>query len=189
VYRGRVVGSLCGPDQMLERLRRLYQHMEWSNRRVLGSLRAADTAPAEAVELFAHVLGTEHRWFTRITGRDPRVPVWPEASLDTCESLSKTNTADYSSLLEHATADVLSRQVHYTNSAGDDFESRVDDILLHVVLHGMYHRGQVALTLRREGQTPSPTDFIAFVRGAATATRVPTSIDQGDEPHHSGGIP
>jgi len=185
VYRGRVVGFPCGPDQMLERLRRLYTHLEWSNRRVFESLKTANATPAEALGLFAHILGTEHRWFTRITGSEPQVPVWPEVSLEACESLIALNSKDFGSLLENATLVDLSRVVHYTNSAGDDFESRVDDILLHVVLHGMYHRGQVALTLRQEGQTPSPTDFIAFVRGAAAATRAPIGIDQDDEPHHS----
>jgi len=53
------------------------------------------------------------------------------------------------------------------------FRSRVEDILLHVVLHGCYHRGQVAIALREAGAEPSATDFIAFVRGVPAATRQP----------------
>ena len=66
----------------------------------------------------------------------------------------------------------LDRDVTYTNSAGQEFTSRVEDILLHVVMHGSYHRGQVAMLIRDGGGTPAPTDYIAFVRGAPAATRV-----------------
>jgi uncharacterized damage-inducible protein DinB len=55
------------------------------------------------------------------------------------------------------------------NSAGQAFTSTVEDILLHVCLHGQYHRGQVALLLREAGAAPATTDYIAFARGAPTA--------------------
>ena len=47
------------------------------------------------------------------------------------------------------------------------------DILLHVCLHGAYHRGQVAVSMRSGGAEPAPTDFIAMRRGvpAAVTTR------------------
>ena len=45
----------------------------------------------------------------------------------------------------------------------------MEDMLLQVVLHGCYHRGQVALVVRGAGAEPSPTDYIAFVRGAPAA--------------------
>ena len=65
--------------------------------------------------------------------------------------------------------------MHYRNSAGTAFDSRIDDILMHVAVHGAYHRGQVALSLRQEGVRPNPTDYIAFIRGAPTATREDTA--------------
>jgi uncharacterized damage-inducible protein DinB len=40
-----------------------------------------------------------------------------------------------------------------------------------VALHGAYHRGQIAAALRGAGAVPEPTDFIAFARGSAAATR------------------
>ena len=43
-----------------------------------------------------------------------------------------------------------------------------------LLLHGAYHRGQIALLLREGGAEPAPTDYIAFVRGAPAATRTPS---------------
>ncbi|HEU5359182.1 MAG TPA: DinB family protein, partial [Gemmatimonadales bacterium] len=61
--------------------------------------------------------------------------------------------------------------VTYRNSAGLEFTSTVEDILLHVALHGAYHRGQVARALREGGAVPNATDYIAFIRGAPAARR------------------
>jgi uncharacterized damage-inducible protein DinB len=69
------------------------------------------------------------------------------------------------------TPDAAARRVTYRNSAGREFASPVEDILLHVALHGAYHRGQIAAALRGAGAVPEPTDFIAFARGSAAATR------------------
>jgi len=37
-------------------------------------------------------------------------------------------------------------------------------ILTHVVLHGAYHRGQIATIVRGSGETPAYTDYIHCVR-------------------------
>jgi len=61
--------------------------------------------------------------------------------------------------------------VTYTNSAKREFSTALGDILVHVALHGQYHRGKVNLLLRENGLEPVPADFIAFVRGAPAATQ------------------
>jgi uncharacterized damage-inducible protein DinB len=61
--------------------------------------------------------------------------------------------------------------ITYRNSAGEEFTSSLEDILTHVAMHGSYHRGQVAAWMRQSGETPTPTDYIAFARGSPAATR------------------
>jgi uncharacterized damage-inducible protein DinB len=81
------------------------------------------------------------------------------------------NVAVFRDLVSRLTPDLLEKPVTYRNSAGDQFTSTVEDILTHIALHGSYHRGQIAASVRAGGDTPSPTDYIAFVRGAPAATR------------------
>ena len=38
------------------------------------------------------------------------------------------------------------------------------DLLHHVAMHGMYHRGQVAQDVRRQGGEPVSTDLIFYLR-------------------------
>jgi uncharacterized damage-inducible protein DinB len=39
---------------------------------------------------------------------------------------------------------------------------RIVDILLHIVNHSTYHRGQVTTLLRQVGAVPPETDFVVF---------------------------
>ena len=158
---------------MTDLLRRMFDHVVWADRSVLASLRGAHGVDAKALELISHVLGAEHVWLSRIAGRTATVTVWPALSLDQCERLADENAAEFTALLDGASAEPLERGVTYRNSAGDEFTSAVRDILTHVALHGSYHRGQIAALVRAAGAKPASTDFIAFSRGAPAATRQP----------------
>jgi len=157
------------PSAADRQLSKLLDHLEWADRRVLESLLAMPHPDARALDLYAHVLGTEHTWLSRILERAPRVKIWPQLSLDAAAELAAENAAALRAVLASNPADQLQRRVAYSNSAGLAFESTVEDILLQVMLHGCYHRGQVAMIVRGAGAEPSPTDYIAFVRGVPAA--------------------
>jgi uncharacterized damage-inducible protein DinB len=158
---------------MSDHLTRLFEHNRWADERVIGAMRGAAALGKpvpRAVALLAHVIGAEAVWLARLEQRPVEVAVWPTLTVDECESLARRTHAGFLTLaaLDDAAAE---RQVHYRNSAGAEFDSRISDVLLHVALHGSYHRGQVALLLRDAGAEPAPTDYIAFARGAAAAVR------------------
>ncbi len=156
-------------------LHRLFEHMYWADDLALRAIRAAGPEAVTSRAVFAHILGAEHVWLARLEGRPATVAVWPELSVDDCDRLASQLQQSYRQFLERLDDTALSSIVHYRNSAGTAFDSRIDDILMHVAVHGAYHRGQVALSLRQEGAGPNPTDYIAFIRGAPTATRGDTA--------------
>ncbi len=151
-------------------IRSLFRHMAWADARVLEGLRATPGIDLHAHEQFAHILGAESVWLTRILGQPQRVAVWPELSLDECAAMAVENQKGFAALLDEGEI-VFAREVTYVNSAGKTFTNRVIDILVHVAMHGSYHRGMISIVTRRGGGVAVPTDFIAFVRGEAAATR------------------
>ena len=156
---------------MAHQLRRLFDHLGWADDRVLQSIREAPAIPPKALELFAHILGAEHVWLARLRQAPSRLAVWPTLDLEQCAAVARENSEGYTALLDEVDPDRLSEEVPYTNSAGASFRTPIEDILIHVALHGGYHRGQVAMLLRQNAAEPRPTDYIAFVRGAPAATR------------------
>ena len=152
-------------------LPKLIDHLEWADAKALAALRAASAPGAKVREIYSHILGSEHTWISRIEGRAPTLAVWPTLSDDEIGRVARENVAAFRRIIEGVTEVDLARVVAYKTSAGHPFESTVEDILLHVALHGSYHRGQVAMLLRQGGAEPAPTDYIAFIRGAPAATR------------------
>lgn len=155
---------------LLDQLRRLFDHAEWANAHVIAALER-QTVADDIVELFAHVLGAEEVWLSRLEGRPSTLAVWPTLSGAQLAEAAQSNASSYRAFMDRLTPDDLPREVAYKNSAGQAFSTPIVDILTHVATHGSYHRGQVALRIRRDGGIPAPTDFIAFVRGAPAATR------------------
>lgn len=148
----------------------LVDHMAWADERVLLSL-GQTGVPQRALDLYAHILGAEHVWLTRLEQRPRTVAVWPVMSLNECAQLAAQNARAFRAYVERLTSDDLHRIVHYRNSAGDEFDNAIEDILVHVAMHGSYHRGQISLLVRDAGGEPQPTDYIAFMRGSPAATR------------------
>ncbi len=158
---------------MPERIRKLFAHLVWADDRVLDALSAAPAIEPVWLELFGHILGAEHVWLARLREEPATVAVWPALSVEQCRALARETRAGYDMLLAGLDPAGLGRLISYRNSAGQDFRSSVEDILLHVALHGSYHRGQVASLMRRGGAAPAATDYIAYVRGVPAAPRRP----------------
>ncbi len=156
---------------MREHFTKLFQHLAWADERVLQSLRTAHSELKKELELYAHILGSEHNWLSRIQGSPPTLAIWPTLTLDECEKAGKENVRAFNALVSSLTPKLLQKPITYRNSAGDQFTSTIEDILTHVALHGAYHRGQIAALIRAAADTPTPTDYIAFARGAPAATR------------------
>ena len=150
---------------------KLYGHLAWADARVLQSLRTAHTVLKRDLDLYSHILGSEHVWLSRIKSTRARVAVWPSLTLDEAERLAGENSAAFNKVVSELTEEGRETPITYRNSAGDQFTSTLEDILTHVSLHGAYHRGQIAASIRAAGDVPSPTDYIAFARGAPAATR------------------
>ena len=152
---------------MLATFGRLFDYDAWANRETLASLEAAGTAPERALSVLAHVAGAKHLWLARLRA-DPATPgPWPVLAPDALAARLDDLAAQWRSYLAGLRPDDLARPVRYTNSKGDTFTSSVGDILLQLVSHGSYHRGQIAVLLRTAGKQPANTDYIHAVRTGA----------------------
>jgi uncharacterized damage-inducible protein DinB len=147
---------------MPDLLGKLFDHNWWAHQALFAELKREPGDP-ETMRLLAHIIGTEHLWLSRIDGVKPRVPVWPTLPLDEIVTLEGENRSRIRELLRRPD-DSRVQRVHYRNSAGNEFDNSVGDILTHVAMHGHYHRAQIARVMRAAGREPVYTDYIGFVR-------------------------
>ena len=144
--------------------RRLLAYDSWANREVLTVISQANSSLPRALKLMAHILGAEETWYSRIRGQKPAMPVWPELDIQSSQCEEARLSSSWSTYLDELTIGTLSSPVSYKNSKGEAWTSRIEDILMHVVMHSAYHRGQIAFEMRGNGQAPAYTDFIHGVR-------------------------
>lgn len=150
-------------------LRRLFQHNAWADDKLLTAL-GRKPFNADAWREYTHIIATAATWLDRVKRQTPRVKVWPTLSRDELEQLRMAVAAEYNAMIGTLTDADLDERIEYVNSAGAAFTTPLGEILLHVALHGQYHRGKVNLLLRQRAAEPAPTDFIEYVRGAPAAT-------------------
>jgi uncharacterized damage-inducible protein DinB len=145
-------------------LMRMLEYDDWANRECLKAMRAGGSMPAKTVGRMAHILSAEKLWLERLEGKPQSTAVWPNASVDDCEKLADEMAKAWHDYVETLDRNGLDGEIEYRNSKGEAWRSRVEDILVHVVMHSAYHRGQIALETRAAGMEPAYTDFIHAVR-------------------------
>ncbi|HEV3279042.1 MAG TPA: DinB family protein [Terriglobia bacterium] len=165
----------------IEHYRRLFRYDRWANREVLQALRtsAADADPVAATKqatgeppprtfkLLAHIVGAEWLWLARLSLPAEETGVWPELNFDQCERQIETLGQVWDGYVAGLDAERLEDSIEYTNSKGQPWRSRIEDVLTHVVMHSAYHRGQIAREMRAAALHPAYTDFIQAVRTGA----------------------
>jgi uncharacterized damage-inducible protein DinB len=149
---------------MIEHIQRLFSYDDWANREVLSSLQALKIAPPRSVKLLAHILSAEKLWYERLLLQKPTYAVWPDFSLEHCKLEADEVPRLWKTYLQSMKEDGLTRSLSYKNTKGESWSSSKQDILMHVILHSAYHRGQIAADLRAAGFVPPYTDFIHAAR-------------------------
>ncbi|KRE30931.1 DinB family protein [Paenibacillus sp. Soil522] len=151
----------------MQTIRNLFAHMDWANRRLIETLRAAPADEViKAAKLFLHVLQAESIWLTRLRGESSEgLSIWGDnADPAACDALIEANGNGFRAWLDALPEDWLDKPIAYRSQAGVPFETFARDILIHVALHGQYHRGQINAALRAGEFEPAAVDYILFAR-------------------------
>lgn len=162
-------------DQVIE----LHHFGRWARKRLLQSIPSSDTDDAftrPVLDLgtirarFVHIMAAELIWIDRIGFDRPArfaSAMLPEEDVpDRVALIERWSEIDarYDHLFASCNDEMLNDSVTYRSMGGASFQSTLREILMHVALHGMYHRGQVATILSRLGGPVVSTDLITYYR-------------------------
>jgi len=152
----------------------LYGYNDWANDRLLRAI--AGTPPdvftrdlgggsfRSIRDVVAHIASADWIWLERWNGGSPSsLPAWYGSdSRETLLAQLEAIAAARGAFLQRLTAADLDRELSFKYLSGKPARVRFEDVLVHVVNHSTYHRGQLASMLRHVGTPPPPTDFIVF---------------------------
>jgi uncharacterized damage-inducible protein DinB len=142
---------------------KLYQYNEWANRRVLKAITEQNVQDEKILSLFSHQMSANYLWLHRIKGLPPpAIELWKTYPVTELARMVDEVSSMWLAFIQETES--FDRVLKYNNYTGDYFENNVEHIMMHLVNHGTYHRGQVSLLLRMKGFEPINTDFITWDR-------------------------
>lgn len=141
-------------------------HLYWADGRILDALEVSKTKDKELLKLVRHVAVAERVWLSRLQGKGTaQFVLWEETEdMTAIRAMFEENADQYRVYIEGLEEAELDEIIDYANQSGVQFQTSVRDILLQVLLHGQYHRGQINRALRIESAEPAQVDYITFAR-------------------------
>lgn len=149
-----------------DRLRRLFDYDAWANQKMLDVIIEHEGFAHydKALSFFCHILAAEELWYRRVTGADVSgFEVWPDYTLSEVKQMNADFPPRWQTFLSE-NEDTLDRSISYKNTSGTAYDTRLSDILHHLVIHGQHHRAQIVSLLRDADIDPPATDFIFYTR-------------------------
>ncbi|GGG70303.1 DinB family protein [Paenibacillus radicis (ex Gao et al. 2016)] len=144
----------------------MMDHLYWADERIIDALEGSNTKNNDLLKLVRHVAVAERVWLSRLQGKgSAQYSLWEDAEdLTVIRTMFKENIEQYRVYIEGLEESALEVMIDYANQSGVSYRTSVRDILLQVLLHGQYHRGQINRALRIESADPVQVDYITFAR-------------------------
>ncbi|MCE7055229.1 hypothetical protein LZF95_11130 [Algoriphagus sp. AGSA1] len=113
----------------------------------------------EICRLANHILNAQKVWIDRIKQNKPNIKPWDDFPIESFSERNEQLNQEIQSVLDSREVEEM---ISYRNFSGARFESRILDVLMHLVNHSTYHRGQIAMLMRKKGLEPISSDYIHF---------------------------
>jgi uncharacterized damage-inducible protein DinB len=147
--------------------RELFEYDYWANSETLASLKTVPGGSEKARKAICHVIGAQRIWMSWFENpAPPTAQPWPDLTLEECSPAIDDLRLRWTAILEGLTPDKLASDLTYFSLKGTENRTPIQDVLMHLVLHSAFHRGQVAAAVREAGGKPAPTDYAVYLRGA-----------------------
>jgi uncharacterized damage-inducible protein DinB len=154
-------------------LQSFFAYNEWANARLLAATadlsheqftRDLQSSFRSIRDTFSHIVSVEWVWLRRWKGESPSAaPDWATSpSRETLRNKLREVETERSAFLASLSDSDLMQPITYRNLKGEEWRYLLGDLLLHLVNHSTYHRGQITTMLRQVGVTPPSTDLLIF---------------------------
>jgi uncharacterized damage-inducible protein DinB len=154
----------------------LAEYNTWANIKISGLIEAAGEERATMLQkssfptikqTLLHILDAQFIWDQRLHGNS--IADWPGKNFNGTASeagdLLIKSSHNLEKYVQGLTEKDLKQIIAYRNIKGEPFKNPVWEILVHLINHGTYHRGQLVTMLRGSGFTAvTSTDMINYFR-------------------------
>ena len=157
----------------LKSIQVLYDYNKWANARVLDAVsklnseqftRDLENSFRSVRETLVHTLSAEWIWLERWKGISPKsmLAATELTDVQAIESRWGIVESERAEFIRSLTPERLQTVISYVNTRGQTFAYPLWQMMVHVVNHSTYHRGQITTLIRQVGGKPVATDLLVF---------------------------
>jgi len=141
----------------------LFEYDKYCNDQFAALINAAANSD-RPVELMSHLLNAQQIWLRRCMGTTfTTYELWPKWDPLTFNRIIDENFNAWTAFLN--SEQDMQRSIVYKNTKGEEFTSKLIDIVAHVINHGTHHRAQMGILLKQTDGVELPsTDYVHYVR-------------------------
>lgn len=158
-------------------LERVFNYKAKANDEILAAMRQFDDAsPAReiAIRVFNHTYAVDRIFAANLRraehGHSSPNPS-PAPSLEELSEAIKTSDQWYMDYVSHLDEVQLAERIDFTFTDGLPGRMSREEMLMHVTVHGEYHRGQISVIMMQNSITPPGDGFTSFLHKAEASSR------------------
>ncbi|MFT3786720.1 MAG: DinB family protein [Tepidisphaeraceae bacterium] len=151
-------------------LREMCEFLRWGDQVSLQAARSVSEAEylkdqhisvGSLHKLLVHCMAVQWLWLCRFRGESP-TKLEDEKDYPNRMALEQRWPLVHSALIDFVgrqSQTALQHNVSYQDTRGETHTLPLRDMILHLIDHGSYHRGQINTMIKRAGGTPIPVSF------------------------------
>lgn len=160
---------------MIEAIEKLYGYHIWAMDKIFLELETISEEEftkdlVDGISLrdkICHIIAADTIWLDRIEKLETKF-------LDSSFFPTISKTKEYflsvktrlEKLFHHLDETYISSKVNFKNKKGEEVAFKLFEVLFHIFNHGTYHRGQIAILIRKIKGKPPVTDIIEYFKNA-----------------------
>lgn len=158
-------------------LTRLFRFKAWANDRLLKDLaELGDTSSVVnlAIKALSHSYVVDRIFAAHVRRRHHDYTAANLSELPSLENLSvdiRASDAEYVDYVATLQPDQLAERIEFTFTDGKAGCMSREEMLMHVITHGVGHRGQISAVMLLNAMTPSVDGFTTYLHTAEAAAR------------------
>jgi uncharacterized damage-inducible protein DinB len=139
----------------------LLEYDFWANKIISDVILKNKLLNGKPIELLSHIINAEILILGRIR-KEKFFDPFKVRSIEENIKSSKSIHVEWREFLNSLQENELENVINYLNIRGEQVSAKIWEMIMHLINHSTYHRGQIAALIRSMNYEPPITDFMTF---------------------------
>lgn len=157
-----------------ELLRDMYEYVRWADHQLITAARSVNDEAYHKEQgislgsihkLQVHMMAAQWVWLCRWRGESP-TRIENHEDYPTRDSVEQRWPLVHSAVFDFLglqSPKSLAREVQYRNLKGEIFTVPLAELMMHVIDHAAYHRGQLNTMIKKSGGSPQAVSYVNYI--------------------------